>query len=133
MFCALQGLYYILTGLWPIVHMSGFLAFTGPKDDLWLVRTVGWLLIVSGGVLVVAAVGRRQRSPEVVLLAMGNAAVLAGMDSYYAFSGVIQGVYLMDAALELVFIIAWIRLLWRSGIRKRSQTSGYTFEEGRKR
>jgi uncharacterized membrane protein HdeD (DUF308 family) len=114
MVSAVQGIYYFVTGLWPIVYMTGFLAFTGPKVDLWLVRTVGWLLIVSGIVLMVAAARRRQRSAEVALLAVGNAAVLASADTYFAATGQIPGVYLLDAAVEVGFLLWWIRTIWTS-------------------
>lgn len=40
----LQGTYYLLTGVWPFASMGTFLAVTGPKTDLWLVRTVGALV-----------------------------------------------------------------------------------------
>ncbi len=120
MLAALQGLYYFVFGLWPIVYMPGFLAFTGPKDDIWLVRTVGWLLAVSGIVLISAAIRRRRNSIEVIVLAMGNAAVLAGSDTYYALTGQIGGVYLLDSALEVIFLIGWLRFLWHSGIRRQS-------------
>jgi hypothetical protein len=30
-----QGVYFLLTGVWPIVHLPSFLAVTGPKTDLW--------------------------------------------------------------------------------------------------
>jgi uncharacterized membrane protein HdeD (DUF308 family) len=123
MICAIQGLYYFITGLWPIVYMEGFLAFTGPKTDLWLVRTFGLMLMVSGTVLFMAAARRRQRSTEVATLAIGNATVLAGADIFFAMTGQIQGVYLLDAAVEAVFLIWWIRYLWSSGTRRRTRSS----------
>ena len=39
-----EGVYFFLTGLWPVVHLPSFIAVTGPKRDLWLVRTVGLLI-----------------------------------------------------------------------------------------
>jgi hypothetical protein len=30
----LQGAYFLVTGVWPLVHMPSFLAVTGPKTDL---------------------------------------------------------------------------------------------------
>jgi uncharacterized membrane protein HdeD (DUF308 family) len=123
MICAIQGLYYFITGLWPIVYMEGFLAFTGPKTDLWLVRTFGLMLMVSGTVLMLAAARRRQRSTEVATLAIGNAAVLAGADILFAMTGQIQGVYLLDAAVEILFLVLWIRYLWLDGKRRRTRSS----------
>ncbi len=124
MIAAIQGLYYFMTGLWPIVYMDGFLAFTGPKTDLWLVRTMGLMLIVSGTVLMLAAAHRRQRSMETAALGLGVAAVLAGTDTYFAMTGQIQGVYLLDAAVEAVFILVWIRHLWLSGKRRTGSSIG---------
>jgi hypothetical protein len=45
----LQGGDYLATGLWPLIHMKSFVAVTGPKRDLWLVRTVGILVSCIGG------------------------------------------------------------------------------------
>lgn len=129
MLSAIQGLYYFVTGIWPVVHMAGFLAFTGPKQDLWLVRTVGSLLMVSGIVLMLAAL-RRRRAPEVVFLAMGNGAVLAGIDTYYALNGQIQGVYLLDAAVEVIFLFFWFRFLWKSWRSTSSRPAPHAGSQG---
>ena len=43
----IQGIFYVVTGLWPLIHMPSFLQVTGPKTDLWLVRTVGVLVTVA--------------------------------------------------------------------------------------
>ena len=50
----LQATYYILTGLWPLVHFSSFELVTGPKTDDWLVRMVGLLVVLIGVTLAVA-------------------------------------------------------------------------------
>ena len=39
-----HGLFNVVTGLWPVVHMPSFQAGSGPKVDRWLVRTVGGLM-----------------------------------------------------------------------------------------
>lgn len=112
-----------MTGLWPIVYMDGFLAFTGPKTDLWLVRTMGLMLMVSGMVLMMAAAHRRQRSMETAALGIGVAVVLAGADIFFALTGQIPGVYLLDAAVEVLFLVLWIRYLWFSHRRRRTSSS----------
>lgn len=58
-----QGGFYVVTGVWPLLHLPSFLAVTGPKTDLWLVQTVGGLVAVFGLMLVVAG-GRRRLTPE---------------------------------------------------------------------
>lgn len=96
---AIQGVYYGVSGLWPLIHMPSFLAVTGPKQDLWLVRTVGVLILVIGSVLL-TAVARRRPSGEVVVLAIGTALALATIDVVYVVLDVIGPIYLADALVE---------------------------------
>lgn len=49
-----QVVYFLITGIWPLLSMKTFLLFTGPKTDLWLVKTVGLILAVIGAVLLYA-------------------------------------------------------------------------------
>ena len=101
-----QGLYYLVTGVWPLVHMPSFLAVTGPKTDLWLVRTAGVLITAISLPLLLA--GYRQAvTPEIVLLAVGAAAGLTAIDVYYSLKGVISKIYLVDAVPEIVLIMLW--------------------------
>lgn len=86
--------------------MRTFEAVTGPKTDRWLVKTVGVLVAIIGGVLV--AGGRKRRVPsEVTALAAASALGLAGIDVNYAARGRISRVYLLDAVLELALVAAW--------------------------
>ncbi len=102
----LQGIFYLITGLWPLLHMPSFLAVTGPKVDLWLVKTVGVLIVVIGAVLLLGA-RRRAVGPEVTLLAVGSAVSLAGVDLVYALSDRIWDVYLLDALAEIGLVVLW--------------------------
>jgi hypothetical protein len=104
-----QGLYFLATGLWPLVSMRTFLAVTGPKVDLWLVKTVGVLVAVIGAVLVAAGL-RRHTPPEVPLLAVGSGAGLAGIDTVYVAKGRISWIYLLDAVAEAALIACWVYL-----------------------
>jgi hypothetical protein len=105
-----QGLYYLLTGVWPLISIRTFQEVTGPKQDLWLVKTVGVLIMVIGGVLLVAA-ARWQPSLEVALLAVGSAVGLTCIDVIYVAKRRIAPVYLLDAALEVPLIALWV-LTW---------------------
>jgi len=102
----LQGIYFLVTGLWPLLHMPSFLAVTGPKVDLWLVKAVGVLIAVIGLTLLAGA-RRRTGGPELVLLAVGRAASLAGVDLVYALADRISNVYLLDAVAEVGLIVLW--------------------------
>ena len=50
-----QGWFYLLSGIWPLVSGGTFQAVTGYKTDFWLAQTVGLLLAASGVVLILAA------------------------------------------------------------------------------
>ncbi|MDX5483183.1 MAG: hypothetical protein LPK07_16000 [Hymenobacteraceae bacterium] len=111
-----QGLFWLLTGIWPFVHLGSFLWVTGPKEDIWLLYTVSVLIIAVGGTLLLAGL-RRHVTPEVKWLGIAGAAGLAGIDVYYAWHDVIWDVYLLDAVAEFILILLW---LWAGskGIKK---------------
>ncbi|MGC5745694.1 hypothetical protein [Chryseobacterium sp. NFX27] len=109
----LQGLYFIITGIWPLVHIESFLYVTGPKTDIWLVKTVG-LLILPYSILCFYAACIPKRRPVIALVNMMCCFGLAGVDLYYYLRNVISWVYLIDFALETAFFIYWIFYLFNS-------------------
>ena len=102
-----QGIYYAVSGVWPLVSMRTFEAVTGPKADRWLVKTVGVLVGVIGTVLTVSARRPRADEAERALLAAGSAAGLAAIDTVYALRGRISKIYLLDAVVEVALVAAW--------------------------
>lgn len=110
-----QGVYYLVTGIWPLVSMRTFQWVTGPKYDRWLVKTVGVLIAVSGAVMVLAG-QRNQVTPEIAMLATGSAAGLTGVDVVYVQRGRIRPIYLLDAVAEIGLIVAWA-FAWRRHTR----------------
>jgi hypothetical protein len=116
--CAVQGFYYLVTGVWPLVSIETFQAVTGPKTDHlatgregdhWLVNTVGVLVTANALVLLLAS-WRNRPSPEVVLLAVGSALGLAVIDVIFVARDVLWSVYLADAAVELLLVVGWLRV-----------------------
>ncbi len=101
-----QGSYYLITGLWAIVHIESFQKITGPKTDLWLVKTVGLLLAVIGAGLLLAAY-RQQFDPALILIAIGSAAALLVIEFVYVAKRTISRIYLLDAAVEAGLIAWW--------------------------
>ncbi|MFO0889907.1 MAG: hypothetical protein U0790_12300 [Isosphaeraceae bacterium] len=98
------------------MSMQAFEAASGPKVDDWLVKTVGVLVAVIGAVLILAGVHGEMRL-EVVVLAIGAALGLAGIDVWYAWRRVIPRIYLLDAAAEVLLVIAWLvarSFAWRT-------------------
>lgn len=102
-----QGFYFFVTELWAIVHIRSILAVTGPKTDLWLVKTVGALITVIGAVILISGF-RQAVSFEIAILGAASAAVLALVDVYYVGKGTISKIYLLDSIAEVVIILVWV-------------------------
>ena len=112
-----QGVAYLSTGIWPIIHRRSFEAVTGPKTDFWLVRCVGALVSVVGAVLLLAS--RRTRwLPEFTVLAVGCALSLAIVDIVGVAVRRISPVYLLDAVGELALVAAWARARQRDAVQE---------------
>ncbi|MCE3283810.1 MAG: hypothetical protein K0R70_66 [Steroidobacteraceae bacterium] len=105
-----QGWLYVVTGLWPVAHLSSFERVTGEKYDDFLVHTVGLLLFVIGAGLL-RALRARQPPVEIVLVASGSALALALIDVVYVANGRLSPIYLLDAGAELVFVLAGVAVL----------------------
>jgi hypothetical protein len=105
--CWVQGMYFLLTGVLPLISIRTFEAITGPKTDKWLVQTVGVLVTVIGAVLLLAAHAQRF-SFEIGLLAVGSALGLAAIDIVFVARKRIGRIYLLDAAAEVLLALGWI-------------------------
>ena len=101
MIAVVQGAYYILVGLWPILDITSFEGVAGKKTDNWLVKTTGLILAVIGFVLV--------SSPDDTyrLLGMLIAAAIAVADLYYAVKGSVPLIYIGDAVIQIIFFAIW--------------------------
>jgi hypothetical protein len=113
---ALQGTYYLVFGVWPLLDIRSFQAVTGEKTDHlstgqdadhWLVFTVGLLIAVIGLTLLVAA-WRRSITFELTLLGIGAAMALLAIDVIYVGRGTISRIYLLDAVIQVAIGISWL-------------------------
>jgi hypothetical protein len=102
-----QAIYFGLTGLWPIVHIRSFMAVTGPKVDIWLVKTVG-VLIVAIAIPLFTSVIHNNVTIDVMLLAIASSLGLTAIDVYYVVRKTISKIYLLDAVAEVILVIAWL-------------------------
>lgn len=133
--CWVQGIYFLVTGLWPLVSIATFQQATGKKTDHlvtgregdhWLVNTVAALIIAIALVLLLAA-WRRRIPLEVVALGCTSSLALMTIDVVYVVRRTIPPVYLIDAVAEVVLLGLWCCVLWqRIG---RQSLSGTTFAE----
>lgn len=99
-----QAAYYLATGVWPLIAPNAFQAVTGPKTDMWLVKTFGVLVGAVG--LSLAAGARGPVRAETRVLAAGSAAALGAADAWYAGRGRIRWTYLIDAAGQAALLLA---------------------------
>jgi hypothetical protein len=119
--CWFQGLYFLVTGAWPLLSVRTFKWVTGEKGktdnlqtaldaDHWLLMTVS-VLITSIGITLVLAAVRKTQAVELAVLAIAAAAGLTSIDVIYTTRGIILPIYLLDAAIEIPLILAWISVL----------------------
>ncbi|MCE3277025.1 MAG: hypothetical protein K0R13_2880 [Propionibacteriaceae bacterium] len=101
-----HGVANLAGGLWPLLHLRSFEMVFGPKTDRWLVKTVAGLLIVNG-ITQLATSSSADSMRQARRLGVGTAAVLAAVDMIYVSAGQISKMYLVDAAVEVAWIMAW--------------------------
>jgi hypothetical protein len=106
-----QGAYFAITGLWPLFHYPSFEKVTGPKTDVWLVKTVGALVSVIGLLLLRAAV-YREINMSTVIAGAGSAFALMMIDIVYVSNRVIRPVYLADAIVEMIVVTIWMLYMY---------------------
>ena len=100
----------LASGLWPLLSIKSFEAVTGPKTDVWLVKTVGGLLSVVGlHTILSSQTGTDARKGGAV--AGGVSATLAYISGFYAIRRRISKVYLLDSAIQTTWTLLWIRAL----------------------
>lgn len=97
----IQGVYFVVTGIWPLLNMASFIMATGPKQDTWLVEMVGLLSAAVGLTFIVSSL---RRHPLPVLLGYTVSLSFLLMDVIYVANGQIDRIYLLDAAIQAAFI-----------------------------
>lgn len=108
----IQGFYYLLTGLWPIFSSSTFQKVTGPKEDVWLVKTVGAIITVVGSALL-ASVLLDEITASTLILSIESIIVFMIVDINYVVKKIIPPIYLVDAVTQFVlFILILLGLIY---------------------
>jgi hypothetical protein len=105
-----HGLYILVTALWPLLDIKSFMEVTGPKNDIWLVKTVGVLLIPIV-ICLFSALFLETHPVPVILVGISCSAGLAVIDFYYTSNKTIRGIYAWDGVLEIIFLTGWVYLL----------------------
>lgn len=102
-----QSTYLFVTAMWALLHIESFMRVTGPKTDIWLVKTVGALLLPIAACLATYLFIKVDRRPAFVLGCL-TALAFISVDFYYALNDVISDIYLADGVVEIIFFVTWI-------------------------
>lgn len=102
-----QGVFYVITGLWPIVHLKSFERVTGNKRESWLAKSMGALVTAVGAALIVGSLEERP-SRTLKVLGMGSAVALGLADLVFAKHSRAPKVYIGDAVAEGAALATWI-------------------------
>lgn len=90
---------------------------TGPKTDVWLVKTVAVLLLAISISFIISLFLRKINIP-VITLAISCCLVLLLIDCYYVWNGTITEIYLLDALAEGFLLILWVIVIAKHNKRK---------------
>lgn len=111
----LQGIYYILTGIWRLINIESFIRVTGAKTDIWLVQTVGLLLLPYG--LLCFYIANNAQKNLIIAMALALCSVcLAGINVYYYLRNDISWVYSVDIVIEMIFLVYWILYIYKGEV-----------------
>jgi hypothetical protein len=104
-----QGVYYLITAIWPLIDINSFMVVTGYKTDQWLVKTVGALLIPIALTLLSL---RYLKADFRIGLILGSTSALAFIiiDFYYSVRNSIKDIYQIDGLAEILILLAWLYL-----------------------
>lgn len=107
-----QGPYYLLGGVWPLVHFRSFAAVAGPKPDVFQTQIAGALFGSIGATLLLAP----RTQPWVRALAATSGLACALVDLRHVRR--LRRVFLLDAALNGAFAVAALRggSGWSAGV-----------------
>lgn len=119
--CYSQGSYTLITALWALIDIRSFMLVTGPKTDIWLVKTVA-ILLLPIGTCILLGIFLKQDQWIVLLIASMTALGLVAIDFYYTINGTISIIYQLDGFLELLFFIGWLIIFLREKKYRRIHT-----------
>jgi protein-S-isoprenylcysteine O-methyltransferase Ste14 len=99
-----------------MIDIHSFMAVTGPKTDIWLVKTVSVLLLAISFSFFTSLFVNKNEWP-VIVLAAGCCIALALIDFYYSANGTISAVYSLDGIAQLILLGGWVIVIFRKSKR----------------
>ena len=106
-----QGWYYLLGGLWSLVHFRSFQLVAGPKPDRFQTEVTSGLFVAIGAALLSPP---RDLPPPRSVLVLSAASALATSYVDLRHRRDIRGLFCVEAAVEAGFAVAALRSLVRT-------------------
>jgi hypothetical protein len=106
----------MVAAIWALVDTESFMAVTGRKSDVWLVKTVSVLLIAVSFSFLVYLYRRNDWLPPAVL-GLSCCIGLMIIDCFYTFNYTIRRIYLADAVIQFILAICWGLIIMKKVIR----------------
>ena len=100
-----QGLFNVVGGAWPIISLRSFEWIYGKKNDIFLQRTVGGLLL-SIGYAQLSASDSEQGLRVARRFGLATALTLLANDLVYIPKGEMRNTYLQALACDIGWIVA---------------------------
>lgn len=116
-----QGIYYIVTGLWPLLHFSSFAAVVGFRISPFQAHAFAALIIVIGGSLLEAS-RREPPGPFPTLLGIAVAGAISIVSLVWLPRLAAASGLWADLAVEAAIVIALTLLYPRSPPEKERAT-----------
>ncbi|HXR84668.1 MAG TPA: hypothetical protein VN722_10185 [Hanamia sp.] len=108
----IQSIYYFLTAAWGLFDIQSFMQLTGPKTDVWLVKTVS-LLLLAISFSFIANLFTKTHPLPVAILAIACCLFLAAIDFYYSTKKIISFIYAIDGIIEIILLSFWIVIIFK--------------------
>ncbi|HSF27373.1 MAG TPA: hypothetical protein VLC50_07650 [Actinomycetes bacterium] len=106
-----QGWYYLLGGIWPLVHFRSFQLVAGPKPDRFQTEVTSGLFVAIGAALLSSP---RDPPPPRTALVLSAASGLATAYVDLRHRRDIRGLFDVEAAVEAGFALVALRSLLRA-------------------
>ncbi|MEV5509875.1 hypothetical protein [Streptomyces orinoci] len=103
-----QGVFNLVGGGWPLLHLRSFAWVFGPKHDEWLQKASAGLFASSGWSLL-RAPATAEGLAQARRIGVGAALTYLAVDLCYVPRRRIRPTYLLDAAMEIGWLTAWWR------------------------
>ncbi len=99
-----QGTYYVLTGLWPVVHFSSFARFVAVNINAFQAHAFAAVIVVVGASLIQSA-RREPPGPFPASLGIAVAAAITLVDLIWLPRFGVASALWLDAVVEVAFVV----------------------------